>query len=71
MEEELRTCGFVRIGKHVSGIRNVLISAAAAAARSRALFWSAAPADFVLPLDPDDGKDQDGSHAVAWSSIHG
>jgi hypothetical protein len=72
MDEELRTCGFVRIGKHVSGIRNVLISApAATASRSRTLFWAAAPADFVLALDPDDRKDQDGSHTVAWSAIQG
>jgi hypothetical protein len=31
-----------------------------------------APAGFVgFAFDPDDGKDQDGSHAIAWSAIHG
>ena len=40
--------------------------------RRRSLFRSAAVAGFVgVTLDPDDGQDQDGSHAFAWSAIDG
>ena len=37
-----------------------------------ALFRSAPAAGFVgFAFDPDNGKDQHGSHAIAWSAIHG
>jgi hypothetical protein len=44
----------------------------AAAARRRTFFRSAAATGFIaIAFDADDGKDQDGSHAFAWSAIHG
>jgi hypothetical protein len=66
-------CRLVRIGKHVSGMSGCPVSApTAAAAGGRTFFRSASTAGFVVVVfDPDDGKDQDGSHAFAWRAIHG
>ena len=49
------------------------MSAPAAAAAGRGPFFrSAATAGFLrLTFDPDDGKDQDGTHAFARGAIHG
>ena len=58
----------------VSGISNVRCSGAptATATGRCALFRSAPAAGFVgFAFDPDNGKDQYGSHAIAWSAIHG
>src|ERR1700692_2030755 len=63
----------VRIGKHVSGMSGCPVSApTAAAAGGGTFFRSASTAGFlVVVFDPNDGKDQDGSHAFAWRAIHG
>src|SRR5437879_800264 len=70
--DEIGTCRFVRIGKHVSGMANVLRSAPTTTApRGRTLFRSAATAGFIeRTFDPDNGKNQNGSHAFAGSTIH-
>jgi len=63
----------VRIGRHSSGISNVRRSGAptATAAGSGALFRSAPVAGFTgFALNADNGKDQYGSQAIAWSAIH-
>jgi hypothetical protein len=44
----------------------------AAAARRGTFFRSASTAGFIVVMfDPNDGKDQDGSHAFARRAIHG
>jgi hypothetical protein len=64
----------VRIGMHGSGISNVRCSGAptATAAGRCPLFRSAPVAGFDGgTFDADNGKDQHGSQAIAWSAIHG
>ena len=64
----------VRIGRHISGISNVRRSGApTTTATGRCpLFRSAPVAGFVgFAFDADNGKDQHGSQAIAWSAIHG
>jgi hypothetical protein len=44
----------------------------ATAARGRAFFRSAAAAGLIgFALDPDNGEDQNDTHALAWSAIRG
>jgi hypothetical protein len=48
------------------------LSSATTAARRRTLFRPATTAGFVgLALDPDDGKNQNSTHAFARSAVHG
>jgi hypothetical protein len=48
------------------------LASTATAAGSGTLFRTAAAAGLVgRAFDPDDGQDQDGCHAYAWSAIHG
>src|SRR5689334_15271337 len=64
----------VRIGRHDSGILKVRGSGAptTTATGCGALFRSAPVAGFAgLTFDADNGEDQHGSQAFAWSAIHG
>jgi hypothetical protein len=64
----------VRIGRHGSGISKVRRSGAPTATASgrRPLFRPAPVAGFAgFTFDADNGKDQHGSQAIAWSAIDG
>jgi hypothetical protein len=69
---ERRPDRVIRIGKYVSGMSVVLISATAAtAARGRTFFRSPAPSGLIrLAFDPNHRKDQNGSHAFTPDPIH-
>src|SRR5712692_5350239 len=72
--DEIRSCSFFRIGKHVSGITGCPMSGAptATAAGGRTFFRSTATAGFIgVAFDPDDGENQYDPDAFAWSPIHG
>jgi hypothetical protein len=61
-----------RIELDVSGMSKCrFLTPAATTPRSRPLFRTAAAAGFIgLAVDPDDGKNQDGAHAIARSGVH-
>jgi hypothetical protein len=63
----------VRIGRHFSGISNFRRSGAptTTATGRCSLFRPAPVAGFTgFALNADNGKDQYGSQAIAWSAIH-
>jgi len=62
----------IRIGRHISGIATVRRSGAptATATGCRPLFRSTPVAGLAgLTFDADNGKDQYGPQAIAWSAI--